>query len=317
MIGRWSVRVAWAGLAVAVCAQTTSELVKTNLPVQRIGPNDLLAVSVLEAPEFSRTLRVSPQGWIRLPMLDEPIPVAGMYPHEVETRLARALEEAGLLVNPVVTVTVVEYASRPVSVVGAVHRPLTFQADVPVTLLDAIARAGGLRPEAGPEILVVRKRTAPDGSPLEWIQRVPVKALMEGSKPEFNLTLTGGEEVRVPEAGKVYVVGNVKRPGAYPVQEPEGTSVLKLLALAEGLAPYASRFAYIYRVDPRTGSKYELPVALQDILDRKQPEVLLQPGDILYVPDNRSKRARVAVIEKLVGFGSATVSGVLIWGVAR
>lgn len=305
--------VLWA----AAARSQTAALGPANLPAQRIGPNDLLAIAVYEAPEFTRTVRVSEEGWIRLPMVEEPIPVAGLFPHEVERRLAQVLERAQLLVDPVVTVTVVEYHSRPVSVVGAVNRPLTFQAETPVTLLEAIAQAGGLRPDAGPEILVVRKQQGPAGEPVEITLRVPVKELLAGTQPGLNLTLEGGEQVRVPEAGKVYVVGNVKRPGAYPVVDPEGASVLKVLALCEGLAPYASKQAYIYRKDPATGTKHEIEIALADIMQRKQPDVPLQPDDIFYVPDNRGKRVRMSVLEKLVGFGSTTASGVLIWGAAR
>ena len=79
------------------------------------------------------------------------------------------------------------------------------------------------------------------------MQRVPVRGLIDAADPEANLKLVGGEEIRVPEAGKVFVVGNVKKPGAFSVEDGGETSVLKMLALAEGLAAYAGKQAYIYR----------------------------------------------------------------------
>ena len=118
--------------------------------------------------------------------------------------------------DPFVTVTVAEYNSHPISVAGAVKQPLTFQATGPVTLLEAITRAGGLAPEAGPEILVTRTQPGPDGAPTALVQRILVKGLIDAADPALNV-LTGGEEIRVPESGKVYVIGNVKMPGAYPM----------------------------------------------------------------------------------------------------
>src|ERR1700735_902314 len=92
----------------------------TNLPAQRIGPDDLVGLSVYDSPEFTRTIRVGPDGWIRLPMLKQRINADGLMPNQLESAVADALVEEQLLVDPFVTVTVVEYHSRPISVVGAV-----------------------------------------------------------------------------------------------------------------------------------------------------------------------------------------------------
>ena len=120
-----------------------------NLPAQKIGPNDLIAISVYDAPEFTRTIRVSDDGMIRLPMVQRRIEAKGLLPSELEASIASVLQAEQILVDPVVTITIVEYHSRPISVVGAVRRPLTFQADTAVSLLDAIARAEGLTAGSG------------------------------------------------------------------------------------------------------------------------------------------------------------------------
>jgi polysaccharide biosynthesis/export protein len=284
-----------------------------NLPAQKIGPNDLIAISVYDSPELTRTIRVGADGMIRLPMLSQRIKADGLLPLALESAIAEALRAEELLVDPVVTVTIAEYHSRPINVAGAVKNPITFQAAGPVTLLDALTRAGGLSPDAGPEILVSHMQTGEDGAPAALVQRIPVKALIELADPEMNLKLTGGEEIRVPEVRKVYVVGTVRRPGAFPVQNTAETTVLQMLALAEGLGPFASKQAYIYRQDAETGSKHEIPIELSKIMGRKAPDVPLQPDDILYIPDNAGRRITVNVLEKAVGFASATVSGVLVW----
>jgi len=156
------------------------------------------------------------------------------------------LTKEQILVNPVVSAAVVEYRSVPVSVMGAVKRPITFQAVGPVTLLDALTRAEGLSADAGAEILVTRTRDTPDGRP-GLVQRVPVRGLIDDADPSLNIRLRGGEEIRVPPAGRVYVLGNVKKSGAFSIQDGNDTTVLKAIALSEGLLPYANKQAYIYR----------------------------------------------------------------------
>lgn len=293
--------------------QTSADVGGANLPAQRIGANDLIAVQVYDAPELTRSVRVSAEGDIRLPMLRQRLKVDGLLPAEVESSIAQALEREKILVEPVVTVTIVEYHSRPISVAGAVRKPLTFQAIGKTTLLDAITRAEGLSPEAGPEILVSRAQPGDQGTPTTLIQRVPVKALIDEADPELNLLLTGGEEIRVPEVGKVFVVGNVKHPGAFPVPDASGTSVLKLLAVAEGLLPFSSKQAYIYRREAGGSAKNEIPIDLRKIIDRKAPDVPLEANDILYIPDNRNQRITMSAIDRIASFGTSTASGLLIW----
>jgi polysaccharide biosynthesis/export protein len=284
-----------------------------NLPIQKIGADDLIAVSVYGSPELTRTIRVSQEGFIRLPMLKERIQANGLMPVELEESIARALREGELIVDPIVTVTVAEYHSRPVSVVGAVRSPVTFQALGTVTLLDALARAGGLTADAGAEILLSRPSNT-DEQKTTLIQRIPVRALIDTADPAVNVKLTGGEEIRVPEAGKVFVLGNVKKPGAFAAQDGADTTVLKALAVAEGLTPYAGKQAYIYRREA-SGTKNEIPIQLKQIMDRKAPDVPLIADDILYIPDAKGTRATLATLEKLLIFGSGATSALIYAGV--
>jgi len=283
----------------------------SNLPTQPVGPDDLLAVSVYDSPELTRTVRVDADGTIRLPMLKEAIQVRGMVPSQLEAAIAKALTKGNVLVDPIVTVTIVEYQSRPVNVVGAVKTPLVFQATRPVPLLDAISRAGGIREDAGSDIIVSRQ-VIKDGKPTRVTQTIPVRKLIDDADPSLNVMLHGGEEVLVPEALKIYVVGNVRRPGAYPVRTDEGTTILQLLALSEGLAPYSAKVAYVYRRAPG-GTKTELPVELAKIMKRKAPDMPLQPNDILYVPDNKGQRLTAQTIDRLAGLGTATATDYIIW----
>jgi polysaccharide export outer membrane protein len=275
-----------------------------NLPAQPIGPNDLLSVSVYDEPELSRTVRIGGDGYLRLPMLKERIKAQGLLPADLEADIAAALQQEQLLVDPFVTVTIAEYHSRPISVSGAVKMPLVFQADGPTTLLEAIAKAQGLREDAASEVLVSNSQTGPDGNRVTLTRRILVHGLMDEADPSLNLTLNGGEEIRVPEVGRIYVVGNVKKPGAFPVKNDADTTVLQMVALSEGLAPFYTKDAYIYRQEG-AGNKSEIVVPLDKIMMRKAPDVALTANDILYIPDNKSKRLTLGTLEKILGAGVA------------
>jgi polysaccharide biosynthesis/export protein len=267
-----------------------------NLPVQVIRANDLVNISIYDSPELTRTVRVGPDGNIHLPMLTKEIKADGLLPPDLEAAIGAALKSEKIIRDPYVTVTVAEYHSRPISVAGAVKQPLTFQAIGTVTLLEAITHAGGLSPEAGPEVLITRGTVT---------QRVSIRALINAADPEANVKLSGGEEIRVPDVGRIFVVGNVKKPGTYPIQEGSESTVLKALAVSEGLMPFAGKQAFIYRREGgANGSKNEIPIELSKIMDRKSPDVPMLANDILYVPDRHGRRASLGVLEKVLMFGA-------------
>ena len=228
-----------------------------------------------------------------------------MLPAQIEAGINWSLQQAKLYIDPSVSVAIAEYQSRPVSVTGAVKKPLVFQALGGVHLLEAIARAEGLSPEAGGEIIVTKKGSA---GPLH----IPVKELLSGVDPSLNTPLSGGDEVRVPEAGKIVVWGNVKKPGVYPVQESGRSSVMTVLAQAEGVLTFTAKTAYLYRADGK-GGRAEIAVELARLIARKTPDVPLEPQDILYIPDNSGRRLTLGALDRIAGFGASTASGLIIW----
>jgi polysaccharide biosynthesis/export protein len=289
-----------------------------NLPIQKLGPEDLISIQVYDAPELTRTVRIAADGTIRLPMLKEAIRVAGLFPTDIETLLGEALKREGLFVDPFVTVNVVDYHSRPISVGGAVRTPVVFQAIGKVTLKDALNRAGGLLPDqasgALPTEIVVTRPNGASGPPL--IQRIPIKALLGGSDPELNIELIGDEQISVPEVGKLVVTGNVTQPGAYPVLDPvEMNTVKTAIAQAKGLAQYSASMGYIYRMDEK-GAIHEMAIPLKNIMLRKAPDVTLQAHDVLYVPDSSGKRITQEMVTMLMGMGPA-VTNALIYTTIR
>jgi polysaccharide export outer membrane protein len=171
-------------------------------------------------------------------------------------------------------------------------------------------RAGGLTENAGAEILVSHPSTLAGGSPVLLTERFPVHSVMDISDPASNLKLEGGENVRVPEGGRVFVVGNVKRPG--PIQITDGSaSVLKAVTLSGGLESFSSRTAYIYRVEA-TGSSNQIPVEIKKIMTMKSPDVPLYGNDTLYIPNSTGQRISSKALSVTLGVGLG-IAGLLVY----
>jgi len=262
----------------------------TNLPAEPVGANDLIGITVYDSPELTRTVRIEPDGTIRLPMLQKHIKAAGLNPEQLEKGITSALVDEQVLVDPIVTVSVLEYRSRPINVVGAVRTPMTLQAVGTVTLLDALAQAGGLADNAGQEIMISRQVPSADGKSTTLIQRISIRNLYDAVDPSLNVTLHGGEIIRVPEAGSYFVIGNVRSPGAFQIKNGTQNSVLTAMALSGGLNSFTARTAYIYRTEAGTGGTNQLPVELKKIMTHKAPDVPLMANDVLYVPEATGRK---------------------------
>jgi polysaccharide export outer membrane protein len=275
-----------------------------NLPFQPIGVSDLVHLTVDDSPELSQSFRVDKQGNLDLPLLRAPIHAEGVMPDALRETIAAALRAQHLLVNPVVDVSVVEYRSRDVTIAGAVKTPITIQEIGNLRLLDALSQAGGLLPDSGPELIVEQA----NGS----LQRLSVRQLFDGYHPELNILIHAGAQIRVPQCERVYVVGNVKRPGAFPFQNLQDTTVLQLLALSGGLDSFSQNKAYIYREAQGRPQKTEIEIPLRRILDRKAQDVKLAANDILYVPTNGKLKASASVLNHVTGMGNTAVSAA-IW----
>lgn len=275
-----------------------------NLPFQPIGVSDLVHLTVYDAPELTQSFRVDKQGNLTLPLLRTPVHAEGLMPDALRDQIAVALRAQHLLVNPVVDVSVSEYRSRDVTVAGAVKTPLVLEEVGDLRLLGALSQAGGLLPEAGPEIIVEQA----NGS----LQRFSVRDIFDGLHPELNIRILAGAQIRVPVCDQVFVVGNVKRPGAFPFRNLADTTVLQLLALSGGLDSFSQSKAYIYRQEQGSAQKTEIEIPLRRILDRKAEDVKLAANDILYVPINGKLRTSAAVINHVTGIGNTAVSAA-IW----
>jgi polysaccharide export outer membrane protein len=127
-----------------------------------VGRGDLLAVEVFDVAELSREVRVSQTGTVGLPLLPVRLMVSGLTEIQVQQKIAEVLEANGLVSHPQVNVSVKEKKSKPITIVGAVLRPMVYSADRPVTVLEVLAEAGGISNDAG-DIVIITRPDQPSG----------------------------------------------------------------------------------------------------------------------------------------------------------
>lgn len=280
----------------------------------RIGPEDQIEVEVFEVEEFSGVYRVDQAGRIALPLIGD-VTVSGHTTTELEDTLKVLLSET-YMHDPHVNVTVTEMQSHGVSVIGAVNQPGVYQVPGRSTVLEILAQAEGLSTEAGNQVYVVRPNrvtgqsgldasfAATDGSdgsgPPGEIIEVDLGALLESGRIEENVVVLPGDIIQVRPAGLIYVVGEVNRPGGFTIPPGRPVTVLQALAMAEGLAGMASASSGMIVREHEDGSREEIPVNLEDVLEGEESPPLLHPRDVLFVPRNGAKSFATGVVSSLV-----------------
>jgi polysaccharide export outer membrane protein len=327
-----SILVLWA--VPALCGQQKTETPQqTNEKIQElaaqsrlrphdvpVGTGDLLHIEVYDVPELSRDVRVGDAGDISYPLIPAKITAAGLTPFQLEQKMEQLLIENGLVTHPQVSVFVKEQNSQPVSVVGAVAKPLVYQVIRPTTLLEVLADAGGISDDAGSIVIVTRgthlqtqegaaeaSNANPSNVSLGATVTIRLQNLLESGDPIYNIPVFGGDVVTVPRAGIVYVAGaGVQQPGGYVLQNHgDQITAMKAVSLAHGLTSFAKADnAVIFRPNPSTGQNDIITVHLKQIQDRKAPDVPMKSKDILYVPDSPGLKVLARGAEAAITIGS-------------
>jgi len=285
-----------------------------------IGPEDVLSIDVFNVPELSRlVVRVANDGTISLPLLG-PVPAAGMSALQLRSEL-EATWGKSYLEKPQVTVYVQEFHSRPVSVIGAVEKPGLYQLAGPRTLIEMLSLAGGLAKRtsapAGRTVYVTRKEGFEDFQPVEGIELVAsdkveinLQRLLYSREAALNIEIKPLDIISVSKADVVYVVGEVRKPGGFVLEDRERITVLQALAMAEGLSGTAARGSARIIRRSQDGSRTEIPVDLSKVLKGKSQDVELAANDILFVPTSTGKAAAKRAADTAI----ATISGLFIYG---
>lgn len=282
-----------------------------------LGPGDQISVYIVDADQpLDKAYLVDMSGHVRLPMVGR-VRVAGLTVTETEAELVKRLK--AYFLKPDVTVGIAEYGSQPVSVIGAVKTPGVHQVRGVKTLVEVLSLAGGLDTNAGTTVNITRRiafgaiphpSAKLDASGQYSIAEVNLKSLIQAKTPEDNIQVRPQDVVSVPRADTIYVMGQVVRSGGYALNDHEQVTVLQALSMAGGMDRMAKpQEARILRVAPESSSRQEIAVDVKKIMDGDRPDVMLQPDDILLVPDNIPKRAFLRGLETAIQMGT----GVVIW----
>lgn len=246
-----------------------------------IAAGDFLDVSEFHTPEFHSAVRVSTAGTITLPMIDD-VQVAGMNEQSAAHAIESALQSRGMLLHPKVSVLVTAYAGQDVSVLGEVAHPGVYPYTLHHRLLDLISAASGLSPTAGRLVNVFHRDDAKTSHP------VVLDPGATDASSDHNPELAPGDTVQISRAGLVYVIGDVVRPGGFPVDPAQGLTVVQALSLAWGPAQNAAATKALL-IREQKGGRTLTALNLKRLLRGLDPDQPIHDRDILFVPDSTAK----------------------------
>ncbi len=304
-------------LALSLAHAQTALPPATASPIKEyvLGPDDVLRIWVLGADEIGQApIPIDSNGWISLPLVGR-VQAGGLTVEELRAELTDKLKSE--IRDPRVSVSITDFGSQPVAVVGAVNTPGVHQLRGRKTLAEVIASAGGLRTDAGATIRITRPaangplplnsaKPSPDGE--FAMAEVKTVDFLDAKNPADNILIRPHDVVTVPTAEMIYVIGAVRKPGAFVLHEHESMSALQVLSMAEGLGttPSAGE-SRILRTIPGTTERKEIPLDLKKIMAGRAEDVALRPNDILFVPTSNGKRIAIRAMEAAISAGTGLV----------
>jgi polysaccharide export outer membrane protein len=241
-----------------------------------IGPGDLLHLQVYDTPEMEQRARVTDAGTIPFSFLGS-VGVSGMTPEQAADQIQHRLVAAGVMLHPQVTVRVEAYATQNASVMGQVQKPGIYEVDTARKVVEVLALAGGLTDLADRHITI--QRFGPAKQKVEYYYSNAALTALSDDPMVYP-----GDTVIVPKAAVVYVLGDVSKPGGYPISTNNSRmTVLQAVALA-GYANHTAAVGKSRLVRETDDGVEEIDLQLSEIQKGKKPDVALLPDDVVYVP---------------------------------
>ena len=246
----------------------------------RVGPGDLLKISVLELKEIENEYRIDNGGFLTLPYLGR-IPVRGLTVTEIYELVTEKLKQEAVN-NPQVFIDLVEYNYRPISVIGAVKEPGKLnRLHGNISLIEAITQVGGITSNASDTIVIMRK--TPEG--LGETLKVSYTALMVEGHAYLNIPIFPGDTINIPveQPMVVSIIGEVNKPGSYEFKRSSRITILRVVATAGGFTDYAKRSKLVVRRN-NDGEPEEHKVDVRGIQENRLPDFVMQHDDVVIVP---------------------------------
>jgi polysaccharide export outer membrane protein len=242
-----------------------------------VGSQDMLTITSYDQSDLSGKFTVEADGTFTYPLIGR-VKAGNLTLRQIEAQLKKQLKDEGYFNNPQITVSMEQYKSQKVFVVGEVRAPGSYPLSGDMNLVEALAHAGSTLPSASGEVVIVHPTAGHPSGPVlpnledaDNVERIDIRDLQNGTLSQ-NASLRDGDTIFVPRAESVYVFGQVKSPGAYALQQ-KNTTVLQALSLAGGVTDRGStgRIRIARIVD---GEKVEVKVKLTDAV---------RPGDTVIV----------------------------------
>jgi len=268
-----------------------------------LGPGDIIELTVFGIEDLKKQeLTLDSEGRISLPFLKD-VRLIGLTPRESEVKIA-TLYEASVMKNPQVRVSVKEYRSQFINVLGAVFRPGTYQLTRRAFLVDALAMAGGLLAEKA-ELKAFVQRSGDSSSTLE----IDLIQLLEKGDSSQNIPIYAGDVISVPERVErfYYVLGDVNRGGAYEIKRGEKITLSKALASAGGLLPTAKSEKTSILRQGADGVTKQVPINVSKLLKGELSDLELSQNDVVFVPGSTTKAIGRGVLNSIGGILAAIV----------
>jgi len=283
-----------------------------------IGPNDALNIFVRAAEELTKTWRVGDDGQLNLPLVGT-VQAAGKTVDEFERMLTAKVKE--FIVDPQVTVSIVDVRSQPVTVLGAVGTPGELQLEGRKTLLDVLLAAGGPK-DPGPTLTVSRKAEqgpiplpeahAEEGGKYS-VATLNVKDVLAARTPAANLIVQPQDVISVsplvpPPPRLIQIIGEVAKPGAVELVTKDSVSMMQALSAAGGPTHLAASGRTVIMHVNADGRRTEIAqIDLRKIMEGKVKDIQLVAGDIVVVPTSQAKTYLDIMARSIVGMSSGLI----------
>jgi polysaccharide export outer membrane protein len=305
-----------------------------------IGPSDVLAIKIEDAPELSQNYTVNVAGFIEMQVVGK-LQAVNKTPEQLAASIREELIKADYLKRPRVSINVAEYNSRTFYIHGSVRTAGAYKIRGKVTILDLIVLAGGMVETHGPNAYIIRRKrqagttesaqTAVPATPIQAANNgistpdaaassaTQTAAEVAAEKPDYemikaninglergrfnqNIVLQPGDVVNIPALNVFFIGGEVNAPGQFALKE--GTSLRQAITLAQGTTFKAAKNrTVIFRGNLEDGKQLEISVDLDAVMSGKKPDVLLQADDLVVIPSSRMKSIGGTVLQ---AFGMST-----------
>jgi polysaccharide biosynthesis/export protein len=281
-----------------------------------LGPGDIIQVTVFGIEDLkNKELPLDSEGKISLPFINDVV-LIGLTSRESEIKIG-ALYEASVMKNPQVAVSVKEYRSQFVNVLGAVLKPGTYQLNRRAFLVDALAMAGGLLAEKAESKVFIHRAGLTSSSQALIVagaepnesQEIDLVQLLEKGDVSLNVPIYAGDVISVPERVErfYYVLGDVNRGGAFEIKKGERITLSKALASAGGMMGTAKAGKTAIIRHNADGSTSQIPIDIKKVLYGKTEDVELAQNDVVFVPGSTTKTIGRGVLSSIGGVLSSLV----------